>query len=509
MSNLKIISLLCFFSLSSTLFAQFELIETNGQCGTDGKPERLTAYQSGFFDGWLNESDDTLKLGITIHVVGTNSGAGYIKTTKLLKAFDVLQKDFLAFNILPFIEGEIRYINNSVFYDHNYTQGSTMMAFNNLPNTVNCYIVEDPAGNCGYYSPSRDGLVVAKNCLDPGDRTWSHELGHFLTLPHTFVGWDSSPETLPINEPAPNTVNGRQVEKADGSNCDVAADGFCDTPPDYMSFTWNCNSFGLYPESLLDPDSVQFDAIAGNIMSYVRDACLPAPGDGFSAEQMAAMEIDLMQRGNLIEEIECPGEVTNDNLSLISPADGEIINPVDEISVLLEWSSAENASHYLVEVSTNAFFSGLLGELIVSDTMLLLTTDIMPIQENRRYFWRVLPFNSVDMVTDYSEEFDFRIEDLLSTTSTAEFDQNIKVFPNPVSSTANTLSVSLQGVMANEVAVLKLSNSLGQTVSESKANTSGEGRLYYTFNTDELSTGLFFLTISLGGQETTRKVIIR
>lgn len=106
--------------------------------------------------------------------------------------------------------------------------GEDMMDENNVDDLLNVYFVSDPAGNCGYFSPSDNGVAVAKSCAMPGGTTIAHEFGHFFSLPHTFYGWEYG---IPDDE---------DQEWVNGANCNSAADGFCDTPPDYLDYRWNC-----------------------------------------------------------------------------------------------------------------------------------------------------------------------------------------------------------------------------------------------------------------------------
>ncbi|MBI1288366.1 MAG: hypothetical protein GC178_12410 [Flavobacteriales bacterium] len=96
------------------------------------------------------------------------------------------------------------------------------------------------------------GICIVK----PGGAL-THEMGHYWGLPHTF-----------------ETGNG--VELVDGSNCQTAGDGFCDTPADpYVQFNpssqyeTNC----IFTAQLQDPNGDWYDPDIGNIMSYYDCAC--------------------------------------------------------------------------------------------------------------------------------------------------------------------------------------------------------------------------------------------
>ena len=60
------------------------------------------------------------------------------------------------------------------------------------------------------YQPTRDGIVMVASTVDYGERTLTHEIGHYLGLSHTFEGGCSS----------------------SGSNCNNQGDKVCDTPPE-------------------------------------------------------------------------------------------------------------------------------------------------------------------------------------------------------------------------------------------------------------------------------------
>ena len=61
--------------------------------------------------------------------------------------------------------------------------GAYMFAENNVTNLVNIYFVGDPAGNCGYFSPSGKCHSCGNSCAGTSNTTIAHELGHFFSLP--------------------------------------------------------------------------------------------------------------------------------------------------------------------------------------------------------------------------------------------------------------------------------------------------------------------------------------
>ncbi len=263
----KLFSFLLAFAFSLSLFSQSE----PAPCGTNlGISPWLRDFQSRIHETPRN--DDMLFLPVQVHVVGTDEGNGYFSRNAVLNAFCTLNADFEQANMQFFLANPINYINNSDYYEHDFDGGFDMMDENNFPNVINCYIVEDPAGNCGYFFPGVDGIALNKGCTQPNDHTWAHEVGHFLSLPHPFRGWEGV-EEFDYSEPAPTMWGNRRVERLDGSNCGFAGDGFCDTAADYLNYRWSCNSSGESSVQQTDPSGATFFSDGRLFMSYSNSAC--------------------------------------------------------------------------------------------------------------------------------------------------------------------------------------------------------------------------------------------
>jgi len=147
-----------------------------------------------------------------------------------------------------------------------------------LKNRINMYFVETPdAVACAYaslggiseFDVAQDGnLVIGKKCVDV--ITISHEMGHFFGLKHTFD------KAVP--------------ELANGSNCDTAGDGFCDTPADPYVQGTDINEYinpltCKFISTLKDFNGDYYSPDVSNIMSYYgRCICLT-----FTTEQYNSM----------------------------------------------------------------------------------------------------------------------------------------------------------------------------------------------------------------------------
>jgi len=82
----------------------------------------------------------------------------------------------------------------------------------------------------------RDYIVVRKKEFTDSTATLEHELGHLLSLNHTFNGWEGTPYSTSLhgNPLTISNVGGVPVELVDrNSNCETAGDQLCDTAADY------------------------------------------------------------------------------------------------------------------------------------------------------------------------------------------------------------------------------------------------------------------------------------
>ncbi len=472
-------------------------------CGYRGKSDWLSAYQRGEI-AIPRASCDSLIVGVKIHIVGNSSGGGYINMQRMTTAFQTLQADYAAQGIYLYIDGAINFINNSNFYDHTVSVGRTMMNLNNVPGVINSYIVDSPNGNCGYYSGSGGAIALAISCTNISSRTWSHEIGHYLSLPHTFVGW-SSEDPLPLDTPAPAFQNNRTVEKAGETNCDTASDGFCDTPPDYLAFRWSCNSAGVYADSLLDPDSVRIAVPAWPIMGYSNNACRST----FSEEQAAAMRANILFRGDHAQCIPFGNTAAvGEDINLLYPENGDNLSVTDELSAELRWTSIPNADFYVVQLNRTPFFGqALLKEITVTDTSLLIT-EADGLQFNRRIYWRILPINRFQPVSEPTEIYNFRITELLSATQDPVLASAIQLFPNPAAMGTQHLVVRASGLEQASQLRISVFNLQGQLLREAQTIWAGGGRLEYPLAIDNLTAGVYFLRLQQDDRIVTKRFVI-
>ncbi|MEY4905118.1 MAG: hypothetical protein RLZZ292_2933, partial [Bacteroidota bacterium] len=234
-------------------------VEQCNYCGTmPSKAAWWADFQRARTEGTLRGGDSIIYIPMTIHLLGSDADKGYMTTKPLLDALCQLNKDFETTKIQFYVQGEWHKIAKTAWDNHKTVkEGATMMFANNVPNTLNIYVLTSPAGNCGYNLPYA-GIALNRGCITGGKHTWAHEMGHALSLNHPFLGWEGN--KLDYAKPAPKKltydytdfkevyfpndtliIDTAYVELMDTSNCIAAADGFCDTRPDYLNYRWECD----------------------------------------------------------------------------------------------------------------------------------------------------------------------------------------------------------------------------------------------------------------------------
>ncbi|MCO6488268.1 MAG: hypothetical protein J5I98_07620, partial [Phaeodactylibacter sp.] len=255
-------------------------------CGTPPeKSEWLTRFQQN--PAAYESSGEILYVPITLHFVGDDEGAGYLPLQEALDQLCRLNEYFEEAQIQFFLEGTPQYLNNSEWYQGNQ---HSSMTNNNVDSTINCYIIQKGPNYSGYANIGGNVVVLTRQGFG-WPPLFAHEVGHALSLYHTFLGWEGQAWNFSI--PAPDYINGHKVERVDGLDCDIAGDGFCDTPPDYLSASeeglYICTPNGESVTVQTDPTGAAFRSDCSLIMSYALNS------SRFSGMQIRAMRADLEQ----------------------------------------------------------------------------------------------------------------------------------------------------------------------------------------------------------------------
>jgi hypothetical protein len=491
-----------FLFVCSVVFGQSNKMDYH-PCGTPAFQTDFTrAYENGKVSSFF-KADSTIYLPLTVHIVGTDDGAGYFEQIYIYETLCQVNEDFAPANIQFFVHDEIQYLNNTSYYQHDdVLQGADMMFENNVENTINCYIVSDPAGNCGYNLPYA-GIAMNTSCMGYGDHTWSHELGHALSVQHPFLGWEGNryvsgkpaqeiliynytyfKDTLIRDTVILDTTYSELVDK---SNCEIAADKHCDTPPDFISNRWTCDNDGFSPNVMYDSNGEAFYADGTLIMSYSNDACQSR----FTNEEVARMRSNIAQeKMDYLFDQNVPNSISE--IEIISPKNAEMVN-IDQVECL--WNSVEHVEEYIVSVglgpnlSNRAFY-------YTKDTFLIL--DDYTFFEGAPYFFEIYPINSKYFCAPTSRSSFVPT----SISSSNELNhENVSIWPTVLQNN-ETIHIKVNSFKERKCLIY---NSNGSIVLEKELLPTKLNRINLPFG---LNAGVYYCKIIGASGNTTKKIIV-
>ena len=440
---------------------------------------------------------------IQIFSVARSNGEGRLNDIQMMRGLCTLNDDFYDYGIQFYLKNPVKDINNDDYFNHNQSNGYRMMRNHNVSGAFNIYIVDNPNGTCGYFSPANEAVALAKNCFIGGTHALTHEMGHFFGLPHTFQGWEQKAYDK-TNVPRYLSIRGRDtlyVETVDGSNCMVSGDGFCDTPPDYISERWSCDRNGLSSVSYLDPKGEEFYIDGTNFMSYALDRCQ----NMFTPEQVDRMYHTLDTRYSSRKyKFVAPDIVRGGDIKTVRPA---FQADVDINEVELEWEPLPDAEEYIVQLS---ILSGVLFEkdnklLTYTTTDTKLSIPAADLRPEIRYYWRVFPKNGFTFCLEPSKESSFTPQ-IKSNTHLLPGGDQIMVFPNIIQAGESHIQLTYNFTTPRDLQ-LSLYNLNGQQLSMSHQHIFGESKS--ALSTANLVAGMYVLHISDGKNVVTQKLMVQ
>lgn len=445
---------------------------------------------------------------VTFHLAAENDGTGRIAYGAVLDQLCKMNRDYADLEMVFYLS-EMRWneIDNSGVYNNpNASLNIDNIVDNKDPNAMNIFVTEnaDTGGNSvgvtlGFYTFFNDYIITRKAELVDTSSTISHEAGHFFSLRHPHYGWEDAPweESVHGTTVTLQTVGSSQtggsspVEKVDGSNCTVAADLVCDTPPDYnfgitsggCNFTYevyDCNGDQVFPQ-------------VNNYMGYFGNCAKYQ----FTEEQGDLMRIDFdsPRRSYLrsdyvpnLNEVEGPVVVN-------SPSQGQTVDFYN--SVTIEWDAVANATDYLITVTGN----GQSTEYF-RDTNYLFLDDLEP---NTTYFYFIKPFNETSACVTSPTQF-FQTSDAQTSTEDIQGFSDFSIFPNPLYAN-DVLNIRFESSIQTK-ALIKIFDTKGALVKELESNIVN-GSNTISADTRDLNTGSYVFNMTLSdGKSMARKFVI-
>lgn len=453
----------------------------------------------------IEQRMETQFVPLTFHLTSRDDGTQRVAEDEVLDQLCSLNEDFAPLDIQFYIH-RFNYINSTTLFDE-HRQGQTQMESERDPTSINIFIFQEANSNnniengvtFGYFSPSRDWLVMRKDQINSRSIVLSHEVGHFFSLLHPYNGWDAEPWEEDVHgNPAPTfSPSGVRTEQQNGGNCDTAGDFLCDTAPDYFfAFGWdNCN----YTGGARDPNNEFVDPDETLFMSNFMGRC-EREDYRFSEQQRFAMEADLrrFQRAYLQNDFQPVAETIEARSTLLEPERGAVTDAFNLVS--FSWTAVEGATQYLLEIDRIPTF-GLQPLRLITDKTFV---DVNTLMADTRYYWRVRAFNSYATCTNPSppEVFTTGIEEV---DTEGELLQNFIAFPNP-SRTNTRLQFEVSTNRAFE-ARIQLFDSVGRLVYENPIALSSSNNRF-DIDTERLAAGVYIARIVAGEERFEEKVVL-
>lgn len=424
--------------------------------------------------GLSAQANETIYFGAISHILENKEGTGYVdiedffqlacETNMTLKKYDI-----------EFYLSDLKFIE----YDEYYAQGTGESGFqlvtnNIVEDAINFFFTGRQLESCGYSRPNHDWLLVSNLCMKPGIYEWAHQIGHIFNIPHTFAG-----------------SNFGDLETVDGSNCDTAGDRFCDTPPDYLDESWQCDEDSMSIIELEDPNGVKFHVDGRNIMSYSNCRSI------FSHEQAEAMKNNMIEVRELDTSEPIYPEIT----------DFEVKNPKptldDEVyydNITFSWDPIEGAIGYLLEYTPLPNFNDLSNKVFLTEPFYQPETFYA---EWTNIQWRVKPYGHRNFCNaDFGETR--RFSTLVTSIETAKLQEDRTVYPNPAKP-GELLNIQSEVGFTSDL-IIKIFDSTGKSVREQKFTSSNNS--LFSVNINDLLPGVHYVHLISDEGRSSHKVII-
>lgn len=478
------------------------------KCGIDDNLEHRRFLLSLPFETRTSFSkpENNHKVPMQFHIVSANGGE-VIKLKVILDALCYLNEVFDTIGLTFYMGGNVNYITNPTFSSlPNMAVGDAMVATHNVPGRMNVYFTKlnnfSPGALCGFGNfPFTGGgsganagaIVLDAGCVPAPNPTWAHEMGHHLSLFHTFQTTSSNP----TGASAERVTRVTEVNPRVSANCATAADLFCDTEADYLQGGWtSCNMV----HTTTDFNGDVFRPESANFMSYSLDQCQ----NKFSQQQKGTMVYSMVNlRSQLINQNHPTFNPIASTINRLTPAQGSTNNPAN--FTFFSWNKVPGATHYILEFSRfSSFTPGQTFDTLITDTMLLY--EGTRIGQGNLHYWRVRPFSYTEPCTNFSSVGSFTASAPYGVnTSNLVKKQEIKVYPSLVSRNSPLLTINYAGA-ENKTTIFQIMNVNGKIIQQEELNLNSSSitQIHLLQN----QAGVYFVNIKDAQTSFVQKIVI-
>lgn len=428
-------------------------------------------------------------LPVKFHLVGDDDGSKRVTYERVFDQLCLLNKQFDGTCIQFYIHEGFNEINSTLINENQGIPSINLMAGEVDEDALNIFIVNDvlpPGGsnlgvNLGFYDFANNWVVVWK--FEVGEsNVMAKQLGYQFDLLPCYFGWGSegyNQGTTPNPAPAIAPNGFTPTELMDGSNCDVAGDMICDTPPDY-NFLFEEENCEL-PFEVLDPSGTAIEPNANLVMGSFFDC---DPEDYYFSVQQSLRMLEKIANDFSYLSDEGP-----DITAIVSgvpfpttPTQGNVIETADGIT--FQWTPVEGATQYMLEIDIFPTFStDEFQRIFVTETEVNIPLD------GSTYFWRVRALNEYSPCAEISDITSFTITG--PEAPGIEIPQLLEweVFPNPCLR-GQDISISFDWIEAQE-GDIRVFNGLGQEVY--KIDYTGEP--LFKIPVHQLQVGMYYVIL--------------
>lgn len=498
--------------------ASVSLLGQAHKCGTTGDEvmQRLLKNKQALIDNPISPREIRY-IPVKFHIVSKTDGTGGVSEAQIFDMLCTANEDFADLEMQFYIkDGEFNRIDNDAIHnlilDSNHPQSTiNPIILQNIMNSnrdfaaLNVYMVRDiilnanTTGNVlGFYSNDRDWIVMLNNEVRGSSITLTHELGHFFSLPHPFNGWESDPYDPDRhgNPVQPNSPGFIPTEKMDGSNCSIAGDRICDTPPDYNFAGISCN----WTEEILDPDGTLVNPEEKLTMGY-----FPCDKDDyfFSEMQKQLMIQDLAdsKRDYLATDPNLVTTILEANTELIFPANDEQLTYYQGLE--LEWSAVPGATQYLVEIDRLPTFVFQKQSFYVRDANFL---ELNNLEANKKYYWRVKPYNDYSTCQPFTLAKSFTTGESPTAVQDIDFVSKWILSPNPLTTSQDiNLAFAAEKAFQGNISFFSLN---GQALGQPQQYNFKAGQNRVSIPVPNLQNGVYLLVLNTNEGVRTERILV-